>query len=102
MSFKVKIASVRIGIPEKRHEHIKEEVAHLVRLLKSPTEFYNLVQAERRDDENIKQTFERVQEDIFQKTGLTRYADYGCFKVAKHRIQKKERFGQPTLFDHLK
>lgn len=100
MSFAVKITSARIGITD-RDEQIRAEVAHLVRLVKSPIAYYHYLQSEQLPNEPMSRTFERVEQYIQERTGgLSHYTSYSAFRVAKCRIQKKMGIGkQPTLFD---
>lgn len=99
MSFPIKITSARIGIPD-RDEQIRAEVAHLVRLVKSPIAYYQHLQSEQLPNEPLSRTFERVENDIERRTGLRHYGSYESFRVVKCRIQKRLGIGkQPTLFD---
>lgn len=97
--FQIKITSARIGITDER-ERIKREVGELVRLVKSPLAYYEHLQKEQLPDEPLSRTFERVEQDIEQRTGLRHYGSYESFRVVKCRIQKRMGIGkQPTLFD---
>lgn len=81
-------------------EELADEVRLLVSLVADPVRYYNHLQEERHPDETIKQTFERVEMYIEQRTGLRHYSTYESFRVAKHRIQARKGIGQqPTLFD---
>ena len=98
-TFKLQITSARLGINDTAA--VRDEVRELVRLIKCPVSYYNRLQEERQPDETIKQTFERLEEMIEQKTGLRHYNSYEAFRVAKHRIQAEKGIGnkQATLFD---
>jgi len=59
--------------------------------------FVNHVQSERRQDENIRETFDRVTHEIEEKTNLRHFANYASFRVVKHRVQKAQGIGKNQL-----
>lgn len=97
-TFAIPITSSRLAHPQA--DNTADEVRELVQLIQCPIHYYNHILENRHPHETIKQTFERTEAFIEERTGLRHYSSYEAFRVQKHRIQAAQGIGrQPTLFD---
>lgn len=94
----IPITSARLARPQP--DGTADEVRELVNLITNPIHYYQHILENKHPHETIKQTFERTEAFIEEKTGMRHYSSYEAFRVQKHRIQAAQGIGrQPTLFD---
>jgi hypothetical protein len=77
----------------------REQMHVFARLLHCERSFHAAVMEEATNGISYAQAYERVENTLEQVTGRRHYAEYGCYRVIKHRLQsRKNETNQLTLF----